>query len=82
MEGKRERIPDSETDPNVEPFIRREGQLPAYNIQTAVDDRHHLIVSFETTNANTDQVCWIRWPSRQKGKWASKYHRGVADKAL
>ena len=44
-----------ETDPDCRTIHTKEGLLPAYNIQSVVDDQHHLIVSFETTNANTDQ---------------------------
>lgn len=44
-----------ETDPECRSMRTKEGILPAYNIQTVVDDESHMIVAFKTTNANTDQ---------------------------
>ncbi len=31
------------------------GSVVGYNVQTAVDEKHHLIVSHEVTNATTDR---------------------------
>jgi len=37
-----------ETDPECRSIRTKEGILPAYNIQTVVDDESHMIVAFET----------------------------------
>ena len=69
-----------ETDPECRTIHTKEGQLPAYNIQTAVDDRHHLIVSFETTNANTDQGLLDQMAERTKEEMGVETIEVLADK--
>ncbi len=69
-----------ETDPECRTIHTKEGQLPAYNIQTAVDDRHHLIVSFETTNANTDQGLLDQMAEQTKGEMGVETIEALADK--
>lgn len=60
-EGYRKRMEETgekqilETDPECRTIHTKEGLLPAYNIQTVVDDKCHMITNFRTTNANTDQ---------------------------
>lgn len=44
-----------ETDPKCRSIRTKKGVLPAYNVQTVVDDESHMIVAFETTHTNTDQ---------------------------
>lgn len=55
-----------ETDPECRTIYTKEGPLPSYNIQTIVDEQNHLIVSYKTTNANTDQGSWTGWRSRPR----------------
>ena len=69
-----------ETDPECRTIHTKEGQLPAYNIQTAVDDRHHLIVSFETTNANTDQGLLDQMAEQTKEEMGVETIEVLADK--
>ena len=69
-----------ETDPECRTIHMKEGQLPAYNIQTAVDDRHHLIVSFETTNANTDQGLLDQMAEQTKEEMGVETIEALADK--
>ena len=69
-----------ETDPECRTIHTKEGQLPAYNIQTAVDDRHHLIVSFETTNANTDQGLLDQMAEQTKEEMGVETIKVLADK--
>ena len=69
-----------ETDPECRTIYTKEGQLPAYNIQTAVDDRHHLIVSFETTNANTDQGLLDQMAEQTKEEMGVETIEALADK--
>ena len=44
-----------ETDPECRSMKTKEGMLPSYNIQTVADDESHIIVTYKTTNAHTDQ---------------------------
>lgn len=69
-----------ETDPECRTIHTKEGQLPAYNIQTAVDDRNHLIVSFETTNANTDQGLLDQMAEQTKEEMGVETIEALADK--
>lgn len=69
-----------ETDPECRTIHTKEGQLPAYNIQTAVDDQHHLIVSFETTNANTDQGLLDQMAEQTKEEMGVETIEALADK--
>lgn len=69
-----------ETDPECRIIHTKEGQLLAYNIQTAVDDRHHLIVSFETTNANTDQGLLDQMAEQTKEEMGVETIEALADK--
>jgi transposase len=43
------------TDPDCRRLHSGDGSIVGYNVQTAVDSKHHLIVDFEVTNALTDQ---------------------------
>lgn len=43
------------TDPECRRLHSGDGSVVGYNIQTAVDSKHHLIVEFDVTNALTDQ---------------------------
>jgi len=44
----------SQTDPDSRSFPRKFGVAVGYNAQSAVDDKHHLIIEQEVTNAVTD----------------------------
>ena len=43
------------TDPDARSMKNREGGIVGYNVQTAVDARHHLIVAHEVTNEGVDR---------------------------
>jgi transposase len=43
------------TDPDARSMKNREGGIVGYNVQTAVDAQHHLIVAHEVTNEGVDR---------------------------
>ncbi len=45
----------SRTDPDARLLFKRGAKIAGYNIQTAVDDRHHLIIASDVTNDGNDQ---------------------------
>lgn len=69
-----------ETDPECRTIRTKEGLLPAYNIQTVVDDKNHLIASFDTTNANTDQGQLDRMAEQTKKELKIETAEFIADK--
>jgi hypothetical protein len=50
------------------------GSVVGYNVQTAVDEKHHMIVTHEVTNATTDR--------RQLGKMAKQAKKVLRTKTL
>lgn len=69
-----------ETDPECRTIYTKEGLQPAYNIQTVVDAKHHLIASFDTTNANTDQGQLDRMAEQTKHELKIRTAEFIADK--
>ncbi|EAQ67746.1 Transposase [Marinomonas sp. MED121] len=45
----------SRTDPDARLLFKRGAKIAGYNIQAAVDDRHHLIIASDVTNDGNDQ---------------------------
>ena len=54
------------TDPDARSMMSREGGIVGYNVQTAVDAEHHLIVAHEVTNegVNRDQLATMAQKAR------------------
>ena len=55
------------------------GSVVGYNVQTAVDEKHHLIVSHEVTNATTDRQQLDKVAKRAKKVLQTKTLKVVAD---
>ncbi len=69
-----------ETDPECRTIRTKEGLLPAYNIQTVVDEKNHIIASFETTAANTDQGLLDAMAEKTKDELEIETAEFIADK--
>jgi transposase len=58
IEAQMNASPDKQvslTDPDARSMKNREGGIVGYNVQTAVDAEHHLIVAHEVTNEGVDR---------------------------
>ena len=58
IEAQMNTSPDKQvslTDPDARSMKNREGGIVGYNVQTAVDAKHHLIVAHEVTNEGVDR---------------------------
>jgi BMFP domain-containing protein YqiC len=55
------------------------GSVVGYNVQTAVDEKHHLIVSHEVSNATTDRQQLGKMAKRAKKVLQTKTLKVVAD---
>src|SRR5450631_2491215 len=58
IDARMRAMPDQQislTDPDARSMKNREGGIVGYNVQTAVDAEHHLIVAHEVINEGTDR---------------------------
>ena len=58
LEAEMLKTPDEQlslTDPDARSMKTRGGGIVGYNVQTAVDTKHHLIVAHEVTNVSSDR---------------------------
>jgi len=58
IEAKLEATGESQislTDPDARSMMTRGSGIVGYNVQTAVDAKHHLIVEHEVTNIGSDR---------------------------
>ena len=58
LEGQMNDAPDQQlslTDPDARSMMTRGAGIVGYNVQTAVDTEHHLIVAHEVTNVGSDR---------------------------
>ena len=70
----------SVTDEDARSMIRPGGgSVVGYNVQTAVDEKHHLIVSHEVTNATTDRRQLDKMGKQAKRVLRTKKLKVVAD---
>src|SRR5215212_6914166 len=68
------------TDPDSRLMSVGQGLDVCYNVQTAVDGKHKLIVYHEVTNAHTDEGCLVAMAATAKEVSEVKTLESVADK--
>jgi len=68
------------TDPDARSMNHRGSGLVGYNVQTAVDTKHHLIVAHEVTNVGSDRQQLTRMATQAKGDLAVTELSVVADR--
>lgn len=68
------------TDPDSRLMTVGQGLDVCYNVQTAVDSRHKLIVHHEVTNAHTDEGCLVEMATTARDVLEVETLEAVADK--
>jgi transposase len=68
------------TDPDARSMKSRGAGIVGYNVQTAVDTEHHLIVAHEVTNKGSDRRQLTKMASKAKAELQSKRLSVVADR--
>jgi len=68
------------TDPDARSMITRGSGIVGYNVQTAVDVKHHLIIAHEITNVGNDRAQLMNMATQAKEAIASDELTVVADR--
>jgi len=68
------------TDPDARSMITRGSGVVGYNVQTAVDVKHHLIIAHEVTNVGNDRAQLMNMATQAKDAIASDELTVVADR--
>lgn len=68
------------TDPDSRSMTSRGSGIVGYNVQTAVDTRHHLIVAHEVTNVGSDRQQLFNMAEKAKAVIGAKKLEAVADR--
>ena len=83
IEAKVQASPDkqvSQSDPDARSMRHRGGGIVGYNVQAAVDTKHHLIVAHELTNVGHDRSALATMASQAKDALQVNELTVVADK--
>ena len=70
----------SVTDPDARSMNTREGGIVGYNVQTAVETQHHLIVDHEVVNTGNDRDQLADMAKRAREATGSKQFTVIADR--
>ena len=68
------------TDPDARSMKTRGSGIVGYNVQTAVDTKHHLIIAHEVTNAGSDRAQLMNMANQAKEAMVSNELAVVADR--
>ena len=68
------------TDPDARSMKSRGAGIVGYNVQTAVDTKHHMIVAHEVTNQGTDRRQLANMAKQAKSVLAAESLTAVADR--
>ncbi|EPC03351.1 transposase [Litchfieldella anticariensis FP35 = DSM 16096] len=83
IEIRRSQAPDQQvslTDPDARSMTTRGTGVVGYNVQTAVDSRHHLIIAHEVTNVGSDRGQLSRMAKRARDASGTSDLNVVADR--
>jgi len=83
IEIQRNKAPDQQvslTDPDSRSMTTRGTGVVGYNVQTAVDNRHHLIIAHEVTNVGSDRSQLSRMATQARDASGIKDLTVVADR--
>ena len=83
LEARMLNAPDKQvslTDPDARSMKTRGNGIVGYNVQTAVDTKHHIIVAHEVTNQGSDRRQMANMAKQAKSALAVKELRVVADR--
>jgi len=83
IETQRSQAPDQQvslTDPDSRSMTTRGTGVVGYNVQTAVDSRHHLIIAHEVTNVGSDRSQLSRMAKQARDDSGIKALNVVADR--
>ena len=70
----------SQTDPDARSMHSRGSGMVGYNVQSAVDSQHHLIIAHEVTNVGSDQAQLVKMGKQAKAVLGRDKLEVVADR--